>query len=131
MRIEHNIRTGTDATPLPSATHGVNALRRTADAANHSFLHDVFNHCSTEKIFQTLGVTKGYNQIRLPDQHCDTCATTKSRGFGLRQKTFNGEQPAGHMTALIETLDMEPEDELDEMIAYGNSAPAVPLSKPM
>jgi hypothetical protein len=55
MRIEHNIRTGTDATPLPNATHGVNALRRRADAANHSFLHDALNHCSTEKIFQTLG----------------------------------------------------------------------------
>ena len=120
VRIENKVRTGIDAIPLPKLTHGVNALRRTADAANHSFLHDVFNHCGAEKLFQTLGVTKGYKQTRLSDQHCDTCAVTKSRGFGLRQKPLGLDAMESdsdtQLTALIETINQqESEDDMVEI----------------
>ena len=40
MRNGHKVRTGIDDIPLPKLTHVVDALHRTADAANHSFFHD-------------------------------------------------------------------------------------------
>ena len=54
-------------------------MRHTIDKATSQLLHDIFNHASMEKIFQTLGVTKGYKQVRLPDFHCDACPQAKAR----------------------------------------------------
>lgn len=85
IRLPNNLRTGRDSNPLPQINQ-CSLLRRTADDANYGFLHDVLNHCGAEKQFQTLGVTKGYTQVRLPPSHCDTCAQTKAREFGLSRK---------------------------------------------
>ena len=59
LRLPHTIRTGKDSEPLPSPGK-VSAVRHTIDKATSQLLHDIFNHASMEKIFQTLGVTKGY-----------------------------------------------------------------------
>ena len=52
----------------------VNAVQRTLPTVTAEYLHAVFNHCSMDKIFQTLGVTKGYMQKKLPDFFCPTCS---------------------------------------------------------
>ena len=75
-------------------------LRRSADDATASFLHDVFLHMSMEKIYQTLGVTQGYKQVRFKDFHCDSCARAKARNFGLKQ----GVQHAPNLINLNEEL---------------------------
>ena len=82
LRIRHSIRTGTSSAPMSIP---VNALRRTAGDATSILLHEIFNHCSSTKIFHTLGATKGYRQVRLLDFHCPACALGKARGFGLQQ----------------------------------------------
>ena len=86
LRINHELRTGHAAKMLPSQPAAVNAVRRSATDATASFLHETFFHRSAEKIFRTLGATKGYTQIRLPDHHCSTCAQAKARNFGLSQQ---------------------------------------------
>ena len=70
LRLPHEIRHGNDADLLPVPAR-VTAVRRTVDAATAQFLHDTFNHCSMDKIYNTLGVTKGYDQVKLPDPHCN------------------------------------------------------------
>ena len=69
------------------------ALRRSTEDAAYGFLHPVFNHCGDEKLFQTLGRTKGYVQVRLSPTHCNTCAVARARGFGLKQRTLNAANP--------------------------------------
>ena len=80
LRLQHAIR---DEVSTP---HQVFALRRSADNATSSFLHDVSNHMGMERIYQTLGVTRGYKQTRLQKYTCRTCAQAKARNFGLRQR---------------------------------------------
>ena len=58
VRLPNEIRSGHNSKPLPKL-NSINALRRTAGAANAAFLHEDFNHGSSEKLFCTLGVTKG------------------------------------------------------------------------
>ena len=89
IRLPNTIRTEGICKPLPklsSEASNVYALRRTAQAADGLLLHAVFNHCSAEKVYRTLGSTKGYKQVRLPDVHCDTCARAKAKSFGLSRK---------------------------------------------
>ena len=86
LRMQHSIRNGQDCAPLPQLPAKALALRRSAADATASFLHDVLNHTSMEKIFRTLQVTHGYKAVRLPQYHCSTCAMAKARSFGLKQK---------------------------------------------
>ena len=95
LRMPHGIRTGKDSVPLPNAPLGqveqaaVLALKRSASDAGHELLHSVFNHCGNEKLFQTLGHTRGYVQVRLSPSHYNTCAITKARAFGLKQRSHS------------------------------------------
>ena len=91
LRVSHKLRTGADKAPLPVqpqlSPDAVHSVKRSAADATASFLHDTFFHRSAEKIFRTIGVTKGYElKTRLPDHHCNTCAQCKARNFGLSQK---------------------------------------------
>ena len=67
-------------------------MRHTIDKATSQLLHDIFNHASMEKIFQTLGVTKGYKQVRLPDFHCDACPQAKARRRGISHKVHMAQE---------------------------------------
>ena len=91
IRLPHTIRTGKDSEPLPSPGK-VSAVRHTIDKATSQLLHDIFNHASMEKIFQTLGVTKGYKQVRLPDFHCDACPQAKARRRGISHKVHMAQE---------------------------------------
>ena len=120
LRVEHTIREGRDSAPIRAlpqteltqpavqTLQEVCALRRTAAKGAYEFLHAVFNHCGDEKLFQTLGHTKGYVQTRMPPQHCNTCATTKARDFGLKQGTLNAglceEAPSSQGRAWLDHL---------------------------
>ncbi len=64
VRLPNEIRSGHNSKPLPKL-NSINALRRTAGAANATFLHEVFSHGSSEKVFRRLGAIKGYKQVRL------------------------------------------------------------------
>ena len=87
LRLPHTVRTGPDSEPLPVLPSSqVLAVRRTVDYADATFLHDIFNHVSAEKIYQTLGVTKGYVQTRLAKVHCNSCALANARCKGLSHK---------------------------------------------
>ena len=52
-----------------------------------SGLHEMFNHSSREKIYQTLGVTRGYKQAPLPEADCASCPIGKAHRKGLSHKT--------------------------------------------
>ena len=84
LRISHQMRVAKERVPLPSPQ--VATVKQSARDATSHFLHDCFFHRSDEKIFQTLGVTKGYKQARISTGHCDSCAKAKARSFGLSQK---------------------------------------------
>ena len=91
LRMHHHVRSGVDAARIHKLPAQVNALRRTVgdiagSEAAYRFFHEVLNHCSVEKIFRTLGATKGFKQVHLKDFFCETCAQCKARDFGLRQK---------------------------------------------
>jgi len=125
LRVDHEIRSGSAAAKLPQLAAKVDppsavyALRRTASEANSAFLHDVFNHCGSEKIYQTLGVTKGYHQCRLVSAHCDTCAQARARSFGLSRKRHKQSVPESAVlnvaTAAVSVRDQpaDPGDEAD------------------
>jgi hypothetical protein len=93
LRIKHSVRTGTDSVPIKHPS-GVFTLSRRVSEATSLFLHDVFLHGSPERIYRTLGVTKGYKQVRLKPCHCNTCAATKARDFGLRKQGRSSDVPA-------------------------------------
>ena len=57
----------------------------------------MFNHSSREKIFQTLGVTRGYKQAHLPEADCAACPIGKAHRKGLSHKT----------SMAIETMDVK------------------------
>ena len=73
LRLQHSLRTGSDRVRITQPS-GVYQLSRRAHDVTSSFLHDVFNHASDEKIYRTLGVTKSCKQVRLKPCHCNTCA---------------------------------------------------------
>jgi hypothetical protein len=118
VRLPNDIRTGGSSKPLPKLA--VNALRRTAGAANATFLHDVFNHGSSEKVFRTLGATKGYKQVRLGDVDCDTCAITKAKSFGLSRKHIQRSDGVLEITERQQESDsdtiMVPSDQLHALL---------------
>jgi hypothetical protein len=98
MRMSHKLRRGSDSIPIPggscsqggaSSGGAVLTLKRSAGDAAYDFLHPVFNHCGDERLYQTLGHTRGYVQVRLSPKHCNTCAIARARGFGLKQRTLN------------------------------------------
>ena len=78
------MRQSTERVPLPQAQ--IVTVKRSVLDAVGSFLHDTFFHRSDEKIYRTLGVTKGYKQVRIHTWHCDACAKAKARCFGLSQQ---------------------------------------------
>ena len=75
----------------------VNLLKQSAGDATASFLQDVFLHMAMEKIYQTLGVTTGYKQVRIEEFHCESCDRAKATDFGLKQ----GLQPTAHPVNLL------------------------------
>lgn len=89
LRFPHGMRTGGDRAPLPSlANNAVLLASKTLKRANGQVLHDIFNHCGMERVYQTLRVTTGYEATRFPDFHCSTCAMSKSRRRGLSHKVL-------------------------------------------
>ena len=74
LRINHTMRADKERIPLP-----VHTVKRSAPDATATFLHDCFTHRGDEKIFRTLGVTKGFIQKRFQTGHCDACAQARAR----------------------------------------------------
>jgi hypothetical protein len=61
LRISHQLRTGLESALLPVLpSAAIHAVKRSAADATASFLHDTFFHRNAEKIYYTLGATKGY-----------------------------------------------------------------------
>ena len=89
LRLPHVVRTNKGAKSLSRPENPVSIVRRTADQASYSFLHEMFNHSSAEKVYQTLGVTCGYRQIRLPATPCNACAQGAARRKGISHKRHN------------------------------------------
>lgn len=84
LHLPHLLRSGKAAVPLPqSAASLCMHVKRTPSQASFAFLHSVFCHRGTEKIYRTLVNTKGYNAERLDDTFCDTCAEIKAKRKGL------------------------------------------------
>ena len=117
LRLRHSLRTGSDRVRITQPS-GVCQLSRRAHDATSSFLHDVFNHASDEKIYRTLGVTKGYKQVRLKPCHCNTCA----RSFGLKHKSTVGLiQPL--IAAGLQPSDIFDDDTSDDNGSDSDDAP--------
>ena len=86
LRIPHTIRNGMDSIPMHELpTSNINALRRTIGDVDAILLHEIFNHCGSEKLYRTLLSTVGFKAVRFPEFHCRWCALTKARDFGLKQ----------------------------------------------
>ena len=121
LRINHQMRQAKERVPLPSPQ--VATVKQSARDATSHFLHDCFFHRSDEKIFQTLGVTKGYKQTRITTGHCDACAKAKSRSFGLSQKkqqilvNIPMNDPVFDDNNDLDPFDSETEDEEFEYVA--------------
>ena len=94
LRISHQMRQQRDRVPMPQQPQ-INTVKKSTGDATASFLHDSFFHRGDEKIYQTLGVTKGFKQVRIQTGHCDSCAKGKAREFGLSQMR--------HMVAMNES----------------------------
>lgn len=139
----HGLQEGTrtDAAPLP--TYPVCALSRRAAASQENkasphlstvsrFLHDVFLHHSKVKTRHTLRVTKGYKAYTLMDFHCETCAATKARSFGLRKRGQRSDVPvdSGPTNSVSNVFDDEDSsdhgsdhDEVEVDVAYTAESP--------
>ena len=99
LRISHQMRQQRDRVPMPQQPQ-INTVKKSTGDATASFLHDSFFHRGDEKIYQTLGVTKGFKQVRIQTGHCDSCAKGKAREFGLSQMR--------HMVAMNESAGQHP-----------------------
>ena len=88
LRLPHTFREGDSSKQLPSAP--INAVRKSDDGVNPEFLHQLFNHGNPDKIYRTLGVTRGIKQPHspLPGCHCTSCASANARRKGLSHKTY-------------------------------------------
>jgi hypothetical protein len=85
LRLPHIVRSGVDAEPLPVPQSQVMVAHRTLDQANGAALHQILNHCSMEKVYQTLRVTTGFVPKRFPECQCNACAAAKAVRKGLAQ----------------------------------------------
>ena len=121
LRIQHKMRESTERVPLPQAQ--IATVKRSALDAVGSFLHDTFFHRSDEKIYQTLGVTKGYKQVRVHTGHCDACAKAKAQNFGLSQQrhkvmlSCEASDPVFDGDNELDLYESEPEDDEFEYVA--------------
>ena len=119
LRVHHKGRDGPERVPLPTQPEqSIHTVKRTADSASSMFLHDCFFHRGDEKLYQTLGVTKGYIQAPVKTAHCDSCAKAKARDFGLSQKrvhAVNDHDPVFDDDNQLNADDSEPgsDDELE------------------
>ena len=100
LRIQHETRSSAERVPLPEqpggahaeascTMHPVHTVTKTASNASSQFIHDCFFHRGDEKLYHTLGVTKGYTQSNIVTGHCDSCAKAKAREFGLSQQRIH------------------------------------------
>ena len=127
LRILHSFRSGSERMPLPNmpAESTVNTIKRSAGDASSQFIHDSFFHRSDEKLYHTLGVTKGYAQSKIITGHCEACAKAKARNFGLsHQRVHNvadgGDAPLDPIfddDNELDPCDSEPDEEELEYIA--------------
>ena len=62
VRLPHTTREGKDAERLP-ASHSCNVVSRNIKGAQSKLLHDMLNHSSMVKVYETLGVTTNYKQV--------------------------------------------------------------------
>jgi hypothetical protein len=66
VRLPHMVRTGKHQASLPSTpAAAVHRVTRTLKSVSSQILHELFNHCNAEKVYQTLLHTKGYKAMRL------------------------------------------------------------------
>ena len=137
LRLPHRMRVSDDVRPLLAAlTRDTNpagdttfssnnvqdsqslvyTLRRPANSVTYSFLHSVFNHCGDERLYHTLGNTRGYTQVRIQPEHCNTCAIAKARNFGLRQKTLNDTIPEGYPINPVQYAGRNAQDDASQCV---------------
>ena len=86
LKFPSKIRENADSEPM-AQPYPVGAVKRKIDKATAELLHEMFNHSSKEKIYQTLGVTRGYKQSPLPEVDCSACPIGKAHRKGLSHKT--------------------------------------------
>ena len=86
--LPHEVREGKEAERLPV----IGKVARTATEANATFFHRLMNHSNQQRVFLSLGVTKGWVQPSKPlvEVHCKACAIGKARAKGLRQTYVRG-----------------------------------------
>ena len=93
IRIPHKVRTGKEAAelPVPEGDYSISSVSNSHEAATGKWLHGLFNHSNSDKIWRTLGVTSGYKQPEKPFQECFciSCATANSRSKGLRNTQYH------------------------------------------
>ena len=108
VRIPHSVRRGKDAPPMPVLA--VN--KRHMSNPDSVLVHVIFNHCSAERIYRTLQVTKGYKAVRMPHCPCKSCSLANARRRGLRHTAFPAQEaPAGD---LVHGEGYDPEGSDDE-----------------
>ena len=80
IRMPHEIRQGEEAKRLPAPAE-INNVTNNGDLDTASFFHRLFNHASSEKVHETLRVTKGFKQPtkHMPSCHCEACAQGNAR----------------------------------------------------
>ena len=86
--LPHEVREGKEAGHLPV----IEKVARTATEANATFFHRLMNHSNQQRVFLSLGATKGWVQPSKPlvEVHCKACAIGKARAKGLRQTYVRG-----------------------------------------
>ena len=141
LRLPHEIRTGKQSRPLPSVPSMLvgesdapkadaqvyRVTSRALQTANGMAFHDIFQHGSMEKVYQTLLHTTGYKACRFPDFICTTCAKIKAVRKGLSNKKHdcslasdaNGSHSCNHVTledvyVLLSEYDDDDHDDGDE-----------------
>ena len=71
VRLLHAIRTGNNKALLPvTPAVSVHKVTRTLKSVSSQILHELFNHCNDEKIYQTLAHTVGFKTMRLGPHDC-------------------------------------------------------------
>ena len=90
LRIQHTVRSGKDKEKIRVSPAAVYGVTRTLKIVNAELLHRLFNHCSEEKLYQTLLNTFGFKAVRLEIPTCTWCALGKSVRHGLSNKRFGG-----------------------------------------
>jgi hypothetical protein len=100
VRIPHTVRKGESRQQLPQLAvfgsgdmninqstkatgHPVNTASRTVKELNGEMLHQMLNHTSDERMYQTLQHTVGFKPVRLSVPSCIWCALGKSQKAGI------------------------------------------------